>query len=177
MHIFSESNLKPMKTRFLLFSLSLLVLSSFVPTNGNAQTDCKEQKVGRSYFTICSKNIVTEKKKLFLTTQGIPKKIDGKNTFKVVHYYVSNRKTTETDEVFLEYSKFLNNLESHELFLNGKEFTGVLKIALPFKNAGTTNTYDGYDLLTYEFKEGRFVSKSKLTDVELEKEKAVIRTQ
>lgn len=164
-----------MKTRFLLYSLSLLLICSFIPANGNAQTNCNEQKVGRSYFSICSNNIVTEKKKLYLTTKAIPKKIDGKNTFKVVHYYVSNRKTTETDELFLEYSKFLNNLETHEFFLNGKVFTGILKIALPFKNAGVSTTYDGYDLLTYEFKEGRFVSKSKLTDVELEKEKAVIR--
>jgi hypothetical protein len=169
--------MKPMKTRFLLYSLSLLLISSLIPTWGNAQTDCNEQKVGRSYFTICPKNIVTEKKKLFLTTKGIPKKIDGKNTFKVVHYYVSNRRTSETDEIFLEYSKFLNNLESHDFFLNGKEFTGVLKIALPFKNAGVSSTYDGYDLLTYEFKDGKFVSKSKATDVELEKEKAVIRPQ
>ena len=166
-----------MKTRFLLYSLGLLLICSFIPTKGNAQTTCNEQKVGRSYFSICSDNIVTEKKKLYLTTKAIPKKIDGKNTFKVVHYYVSNRKTTETDELFLEYSKFLNNLETHEFFLNGKVFTGDLKIALPFKNAGVSTTYDGYDLLTYEFKEGRFVSKSKLTDVELEKEKAVIRPQ
>lgn len=166
-----------MKTRFLLYSVSLLLLCSFIPTKGNAQSDCKEQKVGRTYFTICSNNIVTEKKKLYLTTKAIPKKIDGKNTFKVVHYYISNRKTSETDELFLEYSKFLNNLESHEFFLNGKVFTGVLKIALPFKNAGVSTLYDGYDLLTYEFKEGRFVSKSKLTDVELEKETAVIRPQ
>jgi|GEM_PF-6214924 len=166
-----------MKSRFLLYSLSLLVLCLVIPKMGNAQTDCKEQKVGRSYFTICSNNIVTEKKKLFLTTKAIPKKIDGKNTFKVVHYYVSNRLTTETNDLFLEYSKFLNNLETHEFFLNGKTFTGVLKIALPFKNAGVSTKYDGYDLLTYEFKEGRFVSKSKLTDVELEKEAAVVRTQ
>nr|WP_294858612.1 hypothetical protein [uncultured Fluviicola sp.] len=164
-----------MKTKFLQYSIALLLLCSFIPMKGTAQTDCKEQKVGRTYFTICSNNIVTEKKKLFLTTKAIPKKIDGKNTFKVVHYYVSNRKTTETDDLFLEYSKFLNNLETHELFLNGKVFTGVLKIALPFKNAGVGTTYDGYDLLTYEFKEGRFVSKSKLTDVELEKETAVVR--
>jgi hypothetical protein len=177
MHIFSESKLKQMKTKFLLYSLTFLLICSFIPTSGNAQTNCNEQKVGRSYFSICSSNIVTEKKKLYLTTKAIPKKIDGKNTFKVVHYYVSNRRTTETDELFLEYSKFLNNLETHEFFLNGKVFTGVLKIALPFKNAGVSTTYDGYDLLTYEFKEGRFVSKNKLTDVELEKEKAVIRPQ
>jgi predicted RNA-binding protein YlxR (DUF448 family) len=166
-----------MKTKFLLYSIALLLLCLVIPNEGNAQTDCKEQKVGRTYFTICSNNIVTEKKKLFLTTKAIPKKIDGKNTFKVVHYYVSNRKTKETDDLFLEYSKFLNNLETHEFSLNGKVFTGVLKIALPFKNAGVSTMYDGYDLLTYEFKEGRFVSKSKLTDVELEKETAVIRPQ
>jgi len=166
-----------MKTKFILYSFSLLLLSFFIPNKLNAQKDCSEQKVGRSYFSICSNSIVTEKKKLFLTTKAIPKKIDGKNTFKVVHYYVSNRKTSETDEIFLEYSKFLNNLESHEFFINGKEFTGILKIALPFKNEGVSTLYDGYDLLSVEFKEGRFVSKSKLTDVELEKEKAVIRPQ
>jgi len=166
-----------MKTRFLRYTLGLIFLGSLISGNGNAQTDCKEQKVGRSYFSICPANIVTEKKKLFLTTQSLPKKIDGKNTFKVVHYYVSDRKKVETDEVFLEYSKFLKNLETQEFFVNGKEFNGILKIALPFKNEGVSTQYDGYDLLTYEFKEGRFVSKSKLTDVELEKEKAVIRPQ
>ena len=166
-----------MKTKNLLYSLSLLLLVFLTSNKLNAQSTCTEQKVGRSYFSICSANIVTEKKKLFLTTKSLPKKIDGKNTFKVVHYYVANRKTSETDEVFLEYSKFLNNLETHEFFVNGKEFTGILKIALPFKNAGVSANYDGYDLLTYEFKEGRFVSKSKLTDVELEKEKPVIRPQ
>ncbi len=161
----------------LFFSFSLLMLGFLLPGKLNAQSGCTEQKVGRSYFSICSDNIVTEKKKLFLTTKSLPKKIDGKNTFKIVHYYVANRKTVETDEVFLEYSKFLNNLETHAFFVNGKEFTGVLKIALPFKNGGVSTNYDGYDLLTYEFKEGRFVSKSKLTDVELEKEKAVVRPQ
>lgn len=166
-----------MKTRFLRYTLGLIFLGSLISGNVNAQTDCKEQKVGRSYFSICPANIVTEKKKLFLTTQSLPKKIDGKNTFKVVHYYVSDRKKVETDEVFLEYSKFLKNLETQEFFVNGKEFNGILKIALPFKNEGVSTQYDGYDLLTYEFKEGRFVSKSKLTDVELEKEKAVIRPQ
>jgi hypothetical protein len=169
--------MKPMKTRFLRYTLGLIFLGSLISGNVNAQTDCKEQKVGRSYFSICPANIVTEKKKLFLTTQSLPKKIDGKNTFKVVHYYVSDRKKVETDEVFLEYSKFLKNLETQEFFVNGKEFNGILKIALPFKNEGVSTQYDGYDLLTYEFKEGRFVSKSKLTDVELEKEKAVIRPQ
>lgn len=166
-----------MKTKHLFHTFSLLLLTVLIPHKLLSQSGCTEQKVGRSYFSICSDNIVTEKKKLFLTTKSIPKRIDGKNTFKVVHYYVSNRKTTETDEIFLEYSKFLNNLETHDFFINGKEFTGILKIALPFKNAGVSATYDGYDLLTYEFKEGRFVSKSKLTDVELEKEKAVIRPQ
>lgn len=166
-----------MKTRLLLYSLSLLLLSFLIPNKLTAQTDCSEQKVGRTYFSICSNNIVTEKKKLFLTTKAIPKRIDGKNTFKVVHYYVSDRRTSETDEIFLEYSKFLKNLESLDFYLNGKEFTGILKIALPFKNEGKSTTYSGYDLLTYEFKEGRFVSKSKATDVELEKEKAVIRPQ
>ena len=166
-----------MKTRFLLYVLGLLFLPSFITGSLYAQSDCKEQKVGRSYFTICPANIVTEKKKLFLTTQSLPKKIDGKNTFKIVHYYVADRKKVETDEVFLAYSKFLKNLETQEFFVNGKEFNGVLKIALPFKNEGTSTQYEGYDLLTYEFKEGRFVSKSKATDVELEKEKAVIRPQ
>lgn len=159
----------------LFFSLNLLILGFLLPGKLNAQSGCSEQKVGRSYFSICSDNIVTEKKKLFLTTKSLVKKIDGKNTYKIVHYYVSNRKITETDEIFLEYSKFLNNLETHEFYINGKEFTGVLKIALPFKNAGVSTLYDGYDLLTVEFKEGRFVSKSKATDVELEKEKAVVR--
>lgn len=164
-----------MKMKLFLYSMSLVLISAFIPTNIHAQDDCKEQKVGRTFFTICKENIVTEKKKLFLTTKAIPKKIDGKNTFKVVHYYVSNRKTSETDEVFLEYSKFLKNLETQEFFLNGKAFTGVLKIALPFKNDGDKADQDGYDLLTYEFKEGRFVSKNKVTDVELEKETAVVR--
>ena len=177
MHIFKPTKLKPMKTKQFLYSFSLLFLVFLAPNKLHAQSGCSEQKVGRSYFSICSDNIVTEKKKLYLTTKSLPKKIDGKNTFKVVHYYVSNRKTKETDELFLEYSKFLNNLESHDFFINGKEFTGVLKIALPFKNEGVSTQYDGYDLLTYEFKEGRFVSKSKASDVELEKEKAVIRTQ
>ncbi len=166
-----------MKTKNLLYSLSLLLLVFLTSNKLHAQSACTEQKVGRSYFSICPDNIVTEKKKLFLTTRSIPKKIDGKNTFKIVHYYVANRKTSETDEVFLEYSKFLNNMETHQFFVNGKEFTGVLKIALPFKNGGASANYDGYDLLTYEFKEGRFVSKNKLTDVELEKERPVIRPQ
>lgn len=164
-----------MKTKFLLYSISLVLISTFIPAKLHAQNDCREQKIGRTFFSICSANIVTEKKKLFLTTKAIPKKIDGKNTFKIVHYYVSNRKTSETDEVFLEYSKFLKNLETHEFSLNGREFTGVLKIALPFKNGGDKANEDGYDLLTYEFKEGRFVSKNKVTDVELEKETAVVR--
>lgn len=159
----------------LFFTTSLLMLGFLFPGKLNAQSGCSEQKVGRSYFSICSDNIVTEKKKLFLTTKSLVKKIDGKNTYKIVHYYVSDRKIRETDEIFLEYSKFLNNLETHEFYINGKEFSGVLKIALPFKNAGVSSLYDGYDLLTYEFKEGRFVSKGKATDVELEKEKAVIR--
>lgn len=166
-----------MKTKILLYSLGLLFLSSLISTNLHAQTDCKEQKVGRSYFSICPANIVTEKKKLFLTTQALPKKIDGKNTFKVVHYYVADRGTNETDEIFLEYSKFLKNLETHDFFVNGKEFNGVLKLAVPFKNEGISTKYAGYDLLTYEFKEGRFVSKNKAADVELEKEKAVVRPQ
>ncbi|MDR0800977.1 hypothetical protein [Fluviicola sp.] len=161
-----------MKMRVLFCSLSLFCL---LTNTVNAQTDCKEEKVGKSYFSICPSDIVTEKKKLLLTTKAIPKKIDNKNTYKIVHYYVSDRKKVETDEVFLEYSKFLRNLEILTFYVNGKEFTGVLKIALPFKNEGVGKPYDGYDLLTYEFKEGKFVSKSKANDVELEKEKAVIR--
>lgn len=166
--------IKIMKMKYFLYSLSFLLVTFLTSNKLHAQT-CSEQKVGRSYFSICSDNIVTEKKKLFLTTKSLVKKIDGKNTYKIVHYYVSDRKTRETDEIFLEYSKFLNNMETHEFYINGKEFSGVLKIALPFKNAGVSALYDGYDLLTVEFKEGRFVSKSKATDVELEKEKSVIR--
>ncbi|AEA45085.1 hypothetical protein [Fluviicola taffensis] len=164
-----------MTTKILVYSLSFLFTSILFSSELNAQTNCNEEKVGKSYFSICSKNIVTEKKKLFLTTKAIPKRIEAKNTFKIVHYYVADRKKVETDEVFLEYSKFLNNLETHTFFLNGKEFTGVLKIALPFKNEGKEVRYDGYDLLTYEFKEGKFVSKNKAIDVELEKEKPVVR--
>ncbi|MNJ85321.1 hypothetical protein D3C87_27920 [compost metagenome] len=164
-----------MKVRLFSIQICFLVLSSLFSSALFAQSGCKEEKVGRSYFSICPENIVTEKKKLLLTTKAIPKKIDNKNTFKVVHYYVSDRKKVETDEVFLEYSKFLRNLEILTFYVNGKEFTGVLKIALPFKNEGVSAIYGGYDLLTYEFKEGKFVSKSKANDVELEKEKAVIR--
>lgn len=164
-----------MKMRVLFYSMSILFISLLTLNTVHAQSDCKEEKVGKSYFSICPGNIVTEKKKLLLTTKALPKRIENKNTFKVVHYYVADRKKVETDEVFLEYSKFLKNLETHELFINGKEFTGVLKIALPFKNEGVSTLYNGYDLLTYEFKEGKFVSKSKANDVELEKEKAVVR--
>jgi hypothetical protein len=160
-----------MHIRNLLFGFIFLFSSHSLV----AQTDCKEEKVGKTYFSICSQNIVTEKKKLTLTTKAVPKKIDNKNTVKIVHYYVADRKTSATDEVFLEYAKFLNNLETHQFYLNGKEFTGVLKIALPFKNEGKSALYSGYDLLVVEFVEGKFVSKSKLTDVELEKEKAVVR--
>jgi len=158
-----------MNIRFILFGFILFSHSLI------AQTECKEEKVGKTYFSICSENIVTEKKKLMLETKSLPKKIDNKNTVKIVHYYVADRKTSATDEVFLEYAKFLNNLETHLLYVNGKEFTGILKIALPFKNEGVSTLYGGYDLLIVEFAEGKFVSKSKLTDVELEKEKAVIR--
>ncbi|WP_300665718.1 hypothetical protein [Fluviicola sp.] len=164
-----------MKVRLFSIQICFLVLSSFFSHALFAQSGCKEEKVGRSYFSICPENIVTEKKKLLLTTKAIPKKIENKNTFKVVHYYVADRKKVETDDVFLEYSKFLRNLEILTFYVNGKEFTGVLKIALPFKNEGTSALYGGYDLLTYEFKEGKFVSKSKANDVELEKEKTVIR--
>ncbi len=160
-----------MNIRYILFGF-FLFLSSHVLI---AQTDCKEEKVGKTYFSICSENIVTEKKKLTLTTKAVPKKIDNKNTVKIVHYYVADRKSKATDEVFLEYAKFLNNLETHQFYLNGKEFTGILKIALPFKNEGTSTSYSGYDLLIVEFAEGKFVSKSKLDDVELEKEKKVVR--
>ncbi len=164
-----------MKVRLFSIQVCFLVLSGFFANSLFAQSDCKEEKVGRSYLSICPENIVTEKKKLLLTTKALPKKIDGKNTYKVVHYYVADRKKVETDDVFLEYSKFLRNLEILTFYVNGKEFTGVLKIALPFKNAGVSALYSGYDLLTYEFKEGKFVLKSKANDVELEKEKAVIR--
>jgi len=140
-----------------------------------AQKDCKEEKVGKTYFSICSDNIVTEKKKLMLTTKAVPKRIDNKNTVKIVHYYVSDRKSKATDEVFLEYAKFLNNLETHLFYLNGKVFSGVLKIALPFKNEGISSSYSGYDVLVVEFAEGKFVSKDKLIDVELEKEAKVKR--
>lgn len=125
-------------------------------------------------MTICPDNIVTEKKKVMLTTKSVAKKIDNKNTIKIVHYYVADKKSSATDEVFLEYAKFINNLETHTFFVNGSEFTGVLKIAVPFKNEGSAS-YSGYDLLTYEFREGKFVSKSKVEDVELEKEKKVVR--
>lgn len=164
-----------MKMRVLFYSLSIFFITLLTSNVVHAQADCKEEKVGKSYFSICPGNIVTEKKKLLLTTKALPKRIDNKNTFKVVHYYVADRRKVETDEVFLEYSKFLKNLETHDLYINGKEFTGILKIALPFKNEGVSTQYGGYDLLTYEFKEGKFVTKSKANDVELEKEKAVVR--
>lgn len=161
--------------KVILFKAFVLLGFGFIYNSATAQTDCKEEKVGKTYFSICSSNIVTEKKKLYLETKAVPKKIDNKNTYKVVHYYVADRKSTATDEIFLEYVKFINNLETHTFYLNGKEFTGVLKIAVPFKNEGKSALYSGYDLLTYEFREGKFVSKSKTTDVELEKEVAVKR--
>lgn len=160
-------------TRFRNFFLLLAVCFSLAPAF--AQKDCREEKVGKSYFTICPDNIVTEKKKLLLTTKSVPKKIENKNTYKVVHYYTADRKATATDEVFLEYGKFLRNLELLDFYINGKEFTGVLKIAVPFKNEGKSSLYSGYDILEYEFKEGQFVEKKKLTDVEIEKEKPVVR--
>lgn len=164
-----------MKTKSFLFNFCLLLAVTFGSNSLFAQNDCKEAKVGKTYFSICPDNIVTEKKKILLTTKAVPKKIDNKNTIKIVHYYVADRKSNATDEVFLEYAKFINNLETHLLLINGKEFTGVLKIAVPFKNEGTGTTYSGYDLMVFEFAEGKFVSKSKLTDVELEKETKVAR--
>lgn len=155
-------------------SLSLLIFCCFSFTT-LAQNDCKEQKVGRSYLSFCSDQVKTEKKKLVLTTSALPKKIESKNTYKLVHYYVYDRKKVETDEVFLEYSKFLKNLEKLTFSINGREFTGILKLAVAFKNEGKETLYDGYDLFTFEFKEGKFVSKEKVADVELEKEKVMLR--
>lgn len=159
-----------------LFVKLLLILTSFsFYENATAQSDCEEKKVGRTYYSICSNNIVTEKKKLFLTTKAVMKKTDNKTTYKVVHYYVSDRKKNSTDEVFLEYSKFINNLEKLEFHINGKPFTGILKIALPFINEGTGTSYNGYDVLIVEFVDGKFVSKSKLIDIDLEKEQQIVR--
>lgn len=163
-----------MKSKFLLFKFCVALICSLVTNSLFAQSKCTEAKVGKTYYSICSENIVTEKKKVLLKTKSIAKKIDNKNTVKIVHYYVADRKTSATDEVFLEYAKFINNLETHTLILNGTEYTGVLKIAVGFKNEGDA-AYSGYDLLSYEFKEGEFVSKNKLEDVELEKEKKVVR--
>ena len=163
-----------MKTKFILLHLSLALMFSFCNNSLFAQTACKEEKVGKSYFTVCPDNIVIEKKKVLLTTKAVAKKIDNKNTYKLVHFYVADRKTSATDETFLAYAKFINSLETHTFMVNGSEFTGILKLAVGFKNEGSSS-YSGYDLLTYEFRDGKFVSKSKAEDVELEKEKKVVR--
>jgi hypothetical protein len=155
--------------------LALLVLTTLL-SSAFAQSGktCREEKVGKTYYTVCPDNIVTEKKKVMLSTKSVAKKIDGKNTVNIVHFYMADRKAKGTDEMFLLYGKFINSLEDHTLFINGKEFTGVLKVGVPFMNEGAAS-YSGYDLLIYEFKEGKFEGKRKLTDVDLEKEKAIVR--
>ncbi len=163
-----------MKSKLIFLNLCIIFVCCLLGNSLFAQSKCTESKVGKTYYSICSENIVTEKKKVLLKTKAVAKKIDNKNTVKIVHYYIADRKTRATDEIFLEYAKFLNNLETHTLILNGSEFTGVLKIAVGFKNEGES-AYSGYDLLSYQFKEGEFISKNKLEDVELEKEKKVVR--
>ena len=162
-----------MKTKVIFLTICLAFIS-FSYHSSFAQTTCKEEKVGKSYFTVCPDNIVIEKKKVLLTTKAVAKKIDNKNTYKLVDFYVADRKTTATDETFLASAKFLNSLETHTFMVNGSEFTGVLKLAVGFKNEGSSS-YSGYDLLTYEFRDGKFISKSKAEDVEIEKEKKVVR--
>ncbi len=163
-----------MKTKLTLLNICLTFIIGLCNSTLSAQTTCKEEKIGKSYFSVCPDNIVIEKKKVLLNTKAVSKKIDNKNTIKIVHYYVADRKTTATDEIFLQYGHFINSLETHTFIVNGTEFTGILKLAVGFKNEGAS-AYSGYDLLSYEFREGKFVSKNKMEDVELEKEKKIVR--
>lgn len=126
-------------------------------------------------MSICPDAIKSEKKKVMLTTKAVAKKVDGKNEIHITHYYVIDKSKHGTDQQFLEYANTLKELEMHQLFINGREFTGILKVATPFEKGGDHEDQSGYNILKLEYDEGKLVKTTRLEDVDLEKETAVAR--
>lgn len=136
---------------------------------------CTPKKVSKTYMSICPGDIKAEKKKVMLTTRAMVKKVDGKNEIHITHYYVIDKSKHATDQDFLDYANTLKELEMHQLFINGREFTGVLKVATPFEKGGDNQDQSGYNILKLEYEEGKLVKTTKFDDVDLEKGTAVAR--
>lgn len=158
------------KMRIIIVLICMIGLCS-----SNADAQCTPKKVSKTYMSICPGDIKAEKKKVLLVTKSVPKKVDGKSEIHITHYYVIDKSKHSTDQDFLDYANTLKELEMHQLLINGREFTGVLKIATRFENGGENHDQTGYNILKLEYQDGKLVKTTKLEDIELEKETPVSR--
>ena len=72
-------------------------------------------------------------------------------------------------------SNTLNSFKKFKLQINGIYYTGILKLAVPFNNAGLSVRYSGFDLWVLEYSDGRMVKSEILSDVDIISEEPLSR--
>lgn len=133
-----------------------------------SRNSCKEEVVLKKYYTLCEKKITIKGNVIEILTESKPTIINKKSTFHFYYYYsFSGRFIGQTEEDKLA-RDILLSIEKLNLRVNGKNYTGIIKLAIGFTDAGISSTYSGTGVWIIEYLNGNKININKLIDVDPE---------
>lgn len=128
--------------------------------------NCKESVNGK-YYTLCFNNMETQDMDSTITI-SVNQNSDSLASSDSLHFYYffmfNARQDMHNSETKLANS-LLRKLTSYKIKINGNYFSGQIKFAVAYYNAGISSTYGMYIIYVNHYKEGKLVKSNVLYDV------------
>lgn len=132
-----------------------------------SRKSCIEEIIISPYYRLCENNITIQDSTINLQSGLF---FDNSKDTTILHYcyYFSfnYRSTNQNSEVKLA-SNILKAFEIFKLKVNNEDYSGILKLVVPFHNAGISSTFSGYNLWILEYSNGKLIKLVKKNDVDI----------
>jgi hypothetical protein len=130
------------------------------------------------YYSLCYHMISINDSMIEISSKAKPVQPDSFLCYKFMYYYINRNRINQADKITMEEGKLayttLEKIKTSGLKINGKPFTGCVKIASMFFNRGLRH-YSGFDLLVLYYDEGKILKHRLIPDVSLNDERGHIR--
>lgn len=136
---------------------------------------CVEEIAISPYYRLCEKQITIQDSTINLQIESNLIRSKDSIILHYLYYFSFNyMNTNDNSEVQLAATKLLS-FEKFNLKVNNENFTGILKLAVPFHNAGISSRYSGYNLWIIEYSDGKLIHLNVKNDVDIISEQVLER--
>lgn len=138
---------------------------------------CLEELVQAPFYRLCEHQIDLHDSTIYLKTARITPAGKDSNLMHLIYYFSFRHYAINPNAEFKKASEKLQPFQTFNLNVNGEPYSGILKLAVPFNNAGISSKYSGCDLWLLTYDNGILMGLQIKHDVDIISEHGVARPQ